>query len=59
MWLYIVIAIIIVLVIVLLLSKKGKDPTKDSSLTINEKEELREDYLTHGGQDEQDDNKNV
>lgn len=58
-WVYIVVAIVLVLVIVLKFSKKGKNPSSDSSLTIDEKEQLREDYLSHGNHDEQDDNKNI
>lgn len=42
-----------------MLSKKGKNPNTNSSLSINEKEELQEDYLSHGSHDEQDDNKNI
>lgn len=57
-WVYIAIAIAVI-ILILFYSKKGKDPTKDASLTIQEKEKLDEDYLSHGGHDQNDDNKNI
>lgn len=60
MWVYIVVVIVVVLLlIVLFLSNKGKNPNKDSSLSMSEKEELQEDYLSHGSYDREDDNKNI
>ncbi|ASK63669.1 hypothetical protein CFK37_16640 [Virgibacillus phasianinus] len=58
-WVYLIIAVIIIVLLVLLFTNKNKNPNHDSSLTMDEKEELREDYLTHGGHDEHEDNKNI
>lgn len=58
-WIYIVIAIIIVVLFIKLLLKKTENPNTNSSLSLKEKEELREDYLTHGGHDDREDNNDI
>ncbi|MFD1039042.1 hypothetical protein ACFQ3N_11675 [Virgibacillus byunsanensis] len=39
--------------------RNKKDPNNNSSLSVEETNELNEDYLSHGSHDEHDDRKNI
>ncbi|MFZ3579656.1 hypothetical protein [Virgibacillus sp. DJP39] len=61
LWLYTIVAIVIltVLLVAYIVSNKRKKPNENSSLSVEEKEVLQKDYISHGSHNDEDDNKKL
>ncbi|WP_077325853.1 hypothetical protein [Virgibacillus siamensis] len=58
-WIYAVIIIAVIIILVMFLKSKGQNPNKNAALSKEEKEELHEDYLSHGETEDHNSQRNL
>ncbi|WP_174613080.1 hypothetical protein [Virgibacillus ihumii] len=58
-WIYAVIIIAIIIAVLFFLKSRGQNPNKNASVSTEEKEELNEDYLSHGETEDHNSHRNL